>query len=475
MNRLIITILFFALFAITNEASAATYEEKEDNGDVRFLNEAYPVNATYTGVLGSEYDKDYYKITVPEDGELEFSFSNVPYSKFKIELLKQSSNGNFFTIAEMYSDNSKKPEPFKTIKVGLKKGEFVISVDDEQAAAFEPYTIKTTFKANDKIEYQGVYPSSIGARYKEIQLNTVYTGRTQNLQLDEDYPVDHEAFVFTINEPMTISVNVVAEVENSYGLRIKYLGEDHSFSKKFNSKERVVNIHKAVRSDLPKSFTHEIKLDYPGQYELVYDAGYDCCYKNLVLKDSNYKIIVKNKLALNFTDVTLSHPYYTEIMTAASKGIINGYPTGKFEPNTLITREQLVNMLARTTIDFTSVRDAVMFTDVPKTYRNYANIQKLYQAGVIDGNLKNRKFYPTESITRAELAMILVKAFKLEQQASTIAFLDVSKSDPAYTYIQTLASHGITTGDGKGNFNPKQKVSRQHFTLFMMRIMENTK
>lgn len=86
------------------------------------------------------------------------------------------------------------------------------------------------------------------------------------------------------------------------------------------------------------------------------------------------------------------------------------------------------------------------------------------------------EFRHTETISRAELAHILVKTFDLRERLSKSRFpehrsigviQDVSRSHWAYDDIQLVLRHGIMTGYREGQFYPEQRVTRaEAFAIF---------
>ncbi len=73
-------------------------------------------------------------------------------------------------------------------------------------------------------------------------------------------------------------------------------------------------------------------------------------------------------------------------------------------------------------------------------------------------------FQPNSMLSRAELASILVRAFRLDQRQSTLTsvpqFQDVPSSYPAYADIQTVVRTGIMAGYRGGLFFPEQRITR---------------
>jgi hypothetical protein len=76
-----------------------------------------------------------------------------------------------------------------------------------------------------------------------------------------------------------------------------------------------------------------------------------------------------------------------------------------------------------------------------------------------DGN-----FHPEQIVSRAELASILVKAFRLDKretsQQAAITVEDVSPSNPAYNDIQVVLKTGIMKGYRGNLFFPEQRITR---------------
>lgn len=75
-----------------------------------------------------------------------------------------------------------------------------------------------------------------------------------------------------------------------------------------------------------------------------------------------------------------------------------------------------------------------------------------------DGNFRSEAV-----LSRAELATILVKAFRLEQrqtQQPEIQLQDVPPTHWAYDDIQTVLRNGIMTGYRQGRFFPEQRMTR---------------
>lgn len=172
--------------------------------------------------------------------------------------------------------------------------------------------------------------------------------------------------------------------------------------------------------------------------------------------------------AKTFSDVPTSNVYYDIINTMAAKGIINGYEDGTLRPTNEISRKHVAALLSRS-MELKPIRSGFTFKDIPTTHTYYNDIQKLYRAGIIDGDIDGN-FNPNQSITRAQMAKVLTIAFDLKI-TNPHQFPDVSPNHWSSDYIKALYSNGVTTGTD-GYFNPNKKVSRQHYAVFLQRAMK---
>ncbi|MBW4491564.1 MAG: S-layer homology domain-containing protein [Oscillatoria princeps RMCB-10] len=100
-----------------------------------------------------------------------------------------------------------------------------------------------------------------------------------------------------------------------------------------------------------------------------------------------------------------------------------------------------------------------------------APIDRVVAAGLMT-NFPDGKFHPERVLTRAELAAVLVKTFKLDkrkpaQEASIILVPDVSNSHWAYNDIQVVLKTGVMSSYRDGLFFPDRKINRaEAFAIF---------
>ncbi|MFJ7951928.1 S-layer homology domain-containing protein [Lysinibacillus sp. NPDC096418] len=171
----------------------------------------------------------------------------------------------------------------------------------------------------------------------------------------------------------------------------------------------------------------------------------------------------------DFQDVPKNHTYYKEISTLQKSNILNSYNNNIFKPAANISRQDVAAWLNRA-FDLEPIREGITFKDVPKTSAYYNDIQAVYRAGIVDGNATGN-FNPTSPLQRGQMAKVLVNTLKLELSQQRVQFSD-TKSHWSAPYVQTLVESGITTGYGNGLFKPDDMVSRQHYAVFLYRVIE---
>lgn len=167
-----------------------------------------------------------------------------------------------------------------------------------------------------------------------------------------------------------------------------------------------------------------------------------------------------------FTDVPANYVFAKEINYLNELGYIRG-DHGKFNPGHTLSRQHAAVILSRAFNLDTSKAGTQKFKDVSTSHPYFKEINAIANANLVGGK-GDGMFDPAGELTRAQMAAILVKAYKLTGE-STTKFKDVRTDHWAYKQIQTLAYNKVTTGDGKGNFSPNKPINRGQFSAFLYR------
>ncbi|KAA9015503.1 S-layer homology domain-containing protein [Niallia endozanthoxylica] len=181
---------------------------------------------------------------------------------------------------------------------------------------------------------------------------------------------------------------------------------------------------------------------------------------------------VLNVKAASFTDIEPGTYFYDAVIDLSGKGIIKGFDDGTFKPYQLINRGQASAMIARALkLDVTNVSDPG-FTDVSKHSTFYSSIAALVDAGIVDGVTADT-FEPNRTITRAEMAKMVVNAFGLKQNKDTsLAFTDVPSVSWYTEFVKALYDNGVTVGVTETTFAPHNEIKRGQLATFIYRAQK---
>ena len=112
------------------------------------------------------------------------------------------------------------------------------------------------------------------------------------------------------------------------------------------------------------------------------------------------------------------------------------------------------------------------FLDVPQTDLFHDDVASIFRAGVTAG-CGNGEFCVAAPSTRAEIAVLLLKSrfgpFHAPPPAVEGVFADVHPGDFAADWIEELASLGITGGCGNGDYCPDESVSRAEIAVLLLK------
>ncbi len=216
--------------------------------------------------------------------------------------------------------------------------------------------------------------------------------------------------------------------------------------------------------NIAKSRGNRIDLQAVGQTTL--HATYADLAVELPIEVINNGSLPPSK-ASPFVDLTEDHWAFDAILEMQKKLIITGYENQTFLPENHIQRQHVAAMLGRT-LKLEKKKAISPFYDVSMESPYFYDIVRTQQAGIFKGN--EHRFGPYESLTRGQMAKILVETFNLPKSMSH-PFPDVTEVHWAHEYVATLYQEGITTGSN-GQFKPEDPVTRAEFAVFIHRVMK---
>jgi len=194
-----------------------------------------------------------------------------------------------------------------------------------------------------------------------------------------------------------------------------------------------------------------------------------------------------------FSDVPPQHMYYDEIKQVTVAGLMNGYPSGEFKPETAVTRWQFAKMVVGLH-NALFPDDQIPLVDVPS--RPFADmpaqpgtlgdesdwVAAAFEAGLVNG-VTETTFQPYEAVRRDQMATMLVRAMGWEDEAAALpgdtpGFADVPLSSTHHAAATYLKSVDILKGypgpDGSAELRAEEPIKRMHVAVILSRLLGAT-
>lgn len=157
--------------------------------------------------------------------------------------------------------------------------------------------------------------------------------------------------------------------------------------------------------------------------------------------------------------------------------IISGYPDGMFKPYNSVTRLEAIAMLIRVL----GLEDqAMMLQNTNVDYKMPANLfwgKGYLIMGVQRGMLDKDYLYqlePASPANRAEVAVLVYHALKLNSDGSTLTFADNDQIPQGYRdFVSAVVKNNIMTGLPGNVFKPNDEINRAQMAVLLSRIVEN--
>jgi subtilisin len=168
-----------------------------------------------------------------------------------------------------------------------------------------------------------------------------------------------------------------------------------------------------------------------------------------------------------FPDLRNNQWFTRNIMYLNKENIVNGYLTGEIKPSQLVTRAEAVAMLG-SALGYNSEKRETVFKDVSPSSFASGYIQSAYDNGILSG-FPDGTFRPDSYVTRAEMSILLSKAYQLSKPSESVHFTDVNSNVTGWEAIEKIAGSSITQGYPDGSFRPYETMTRATYAVFLSR------
>lgn len=182
---------------------------------------------------------------------------------------------------------------------------------------------------------------------------------------------------------------------------------------------------------------------------------------------------LNNKFTVDITspyvkDMKNSYWFSRNIMYLHREQIMSGYSSGNMMPDENINRLEAVILLVRA-LGLELEDPKGYFKDVPASKFGTDYIVTAVKSGILSG-FSDGTFRPTQTVTRAEMSMMIARAFQLKEGTESVpAFKDVNENISGYADIRKVVSNGIAQGFEGNIFKPYEKMNRATYAVFLSR------
>ena len=172
-----------------------------------------------------------------------------------------------------------------------------------------------------------------------------------------------------------------------------------------------------------------------------------------------------------FDDVSASHWAYKNIQQLAEFGVISGRTENVFEPESSITRAEFIKLIVKA-INASESKYGNVFADVSSGDWYASVIQTAFDKGIAQGSDGN--FNPNKVITREEMVKFIICAYNTTGrtiEAEDVDFKDNSDiSDWAVEYVMQACAAGFVNGMDTNCFCPKETATRAQAAVIISRL-----
>lgn len=175
------------------------------------------------------------------------------------------------------------------------------------------------------------------------------------------------------------------------------------------------------------------------------------------------------------SDVPATHWAAETVKQALASGLVQGYGDGSFKPDRTITRAEFATLLGRAFSLKAEGAEPAFADDGQIPAWAKPHVAGAVAAGVITG-YDDGTFRADRGLTRSEMAVMIVRLLGLEPLPDAAPpFSDWDRSPVwARPYIAAVYEQGLMQGMGNNRFAPARLTTRAEAVTLLLAIVEET-
>ncbi|MGD8192713.1 S-layer homology domain-containing protein [Brevibacillus ginsengisoli] len=178
----------------------------------------------------------------------------------------------------------------------------------------------------------------------------------------------------------------------------------------------------------------------------------------------------------DFIDVPANYWAYKEINALHQLNVVQGYENNQFKPQKQVTRAEFVKMTVNALgLEGDEAQNTKLTFKDKNQVQDWAlsSMETAVNAGLITG-YKDNTLRPNQTISRAEMTAILVRALKLPMEDQALTFTDAKNLQPwVVPYVKTATAHKLIKGRLDGRFAPTEVAHRDEVAAVLYRIINS--
>jgi len=166
------------------------------------------------------------------------------------------------------------------------------------------------------------------------------------------------------------------------------------------------------------------------------------------------------------------------ILALTLRRVLDGYPDGQFRPDGSVTRAEWVKMLVEARGLEPEPPDAQQFADLPPDHWASGYVNVAIRARILVPSDYGHCLGPSAGVSRREAAMLLVRAFGMEERARQLHGAQLPFSDcaslPAWArgFIAAALEADLIRGYPDGSFRPQRVLTRAEAATLLARALK---
>jgi hypothetical protein len=178
-----------------------------------------------------------------------------------------------------------------------------------------------------------------------------------------------------------------------------------------------------------------------------------------------------------FSDVPVTHWAYLSVEACAAAAIVAGYPDGSYQPNMIVTRDQMAVYIARALAggdaNVPAFTGTPTFSDVPLEHWASKYVEYAVAQGVI-GGYEDGTYRPTNQVDRGQMAVYVARALaggdgNVPPPSGDPTFPDVAADFWAFRHVEYCVAQGVVNGYEDGTYRPGNAVTRDQMAVYVQR------